>query len=153
MADAEERFWGGAKKKREKRAPNVRADRNLARLKKAAARQVKKKGEELAETLMNKALRGDVASAKMVVGLAETKAEPDEKKPKWPRRREPSMALRLAREPQWNDLTPEQQKQSLIRSGLWDFEHDCRKGEWNRSELEEVEWEREQREKGEGGAW
>jgi hypothetical protein len=99
-----------------------------ARLKKAAARELRKNGEKLAKALMDKALEGNVASAKMVVELAEEKK--DEETPKKRRPRGLTLAQRLALEPSWDSLTPEQQKQSLIQSGLWDFEHDCRKGEW-----------------------
>jgi hypothetical protein len=135
MADAEERFWGGAKKGREKRERGAPADKNLRSLKRAAAKEVKKHGQKLAETLMVKALKGDVASARMVVTLAETK-EGEAPKPKR-RRRGLSLAQRLALEPSWDSLTPEQQKQSLIRSGNWDFAHDCQLGDWMGDELDE----------------
>jgi len=115
------------------------------RLKKAAAQQLRKNGEKLAKALMDKALGGSVASAKMVVELAEGKKT--EEKPKKKQRRGLSQAQRLAMEPSWDSLTPEQQKQTLIESGLWDFEHDCRRGEWVPTLEEQIEMERLERER------
>jgi hypothetical protein len=101
MADAEERFGGGGKKKPEKKGRGARADKHLKTLKKEAARQVAAKSGKLVDALMEKALKGDVASAKMVVTLAETKEGAG--KPKKRRKRGLSTAQRLALEPPWVD--------------------------------------------------
>ncbi len=105
MADAEKDYWGREMQRRaeRKRAAEKkrakRVGRNLAGLRKEAAKQVKKKGGELVKVLMDKALEGNVASAKMVVELAETKPG-EEQKPK-KRRRGLSTAQRWALEPEW----------------------------------------------------
>jgi hypothetical protein len=111
MADAEENYWGLERRRREEkkraaeRKRDGRAGRNLAGLKREAAKQVKKNSEKLAEVLMGRALKGHVASAKLVVQLAEQKKTDAE--PKIRRRREPSMARWLALQPQWEDPAPE----------------------------------------------
>jgi hypothetical protein len=74
-----------------------------ARLKKAAAQQLRKNGVQLAKALMDKALEGSVASARMVVELAEVK---EEEKPKKRRPRGLTEAQRLAMEPQWEKTGP-----------------------------------------------
>jgi hypothetical protein len=152
MADAEGNYWGlemdrrAEKERAAERKRAKRAGRGVARLKKEAAKQVKQKSKELVDALMEKALQGHVASAKLVVELAE--AQPVEgAKPK-PRRRGLSEAERLALEPSWDSLTPEQQKQILIRDGEWDLAHDCRKGEWVPTLEEQIEMERLERERG-----
>jgi hypothetical protein len=152
MADAEENFWGREMRRRaeKKRAAEgkraKRAGRSLAGLKKEAARQVTKNSGKLAEVLMEKALKGHIASAKLVVELAEAPVG-EEVKPRR-KKRGLSEAQRLALEPRWDSLTPEQQKQSLIRSGEWDFERDCRKGEWDEDEGMGVEGAGDERDEG-----
>jgi len=68
------------------------------RLRQAADRRVGRNSNELADLLTEKALAGDLASAKVLVGLAERKkprAEPVKK------RRGPTDAELLAMEPPW----------------------------------------------------
>jgi len=70
----------------------------VEQLHQAADKQVYEISEKLAEMLKKKALKGDLASAKTLVGLAERKKPQPEPKKK---RRGPSMAERLAAEPEW----------------------------------------------------
>ena len=65
------------------------------RLRCAADRRVGKNSEKLADLLTEKALAGDLAYAKALVGLA------DAKKPERVKRRGLSLAQRLALEPPW----------------------------------------------------
>lgn len=68
------------------------------RLRLAADKRVGRNSEKLADLLTEKALAGDLASAKVLVGLAEgKKPQPEIKK----KRRGPSLAEQLAAEPQW----------------------------------------------------
>ena len=70
------------------------------RLRQAADRRVGRISEQLTEMLEKKALTGDLASARVLFGLAERKnpiPEPVKK------RRGPSQADRWASEPQWQD--------------------------------------------------
>ena len=119
------------KRHRAKSEPGSTRVAGGARLKKAAAQQLRKNGVQLAKALMDKALEGNVASARMVVELAEVK---EEEKPKR-RPRGLTEAQRLAMQPEWGSLSREEQKRILIRRGEWDFEHDCREGEWVADEL------------------
>ena len=88
---------GKNKGKRASREKTARMD-GAERLRLAADRLVGLNSEKLAVVLTNKALGGDVATAKALVGLAEVKkprAEPVKK------RRGPSLAEQLMAEPQW----------------------------------------------------
>jgi hypothetical protein len=67
-------------------------------LKRAADKRVGRNSEVLADLLTKKALEGDLASARVLVGLAERK-KPREKQVK--KRRGPSLAERLVAEPEW----------------------------------------------------
>jgi hypothetical protein len=81
-----------------------RADRNTARkdgaeqLHQAADRRLGRISEKLAELLTNKALEGDLASARVLFGLAERKKPIQEPVKK---RRGPGPAARFAVEPAW----------------------------------------------------
>ena len=68
------------------------------RLRQAADRRVGRISEKLADLLTEKALKGDLASARVLFGLAERK-KPIQELVK--RRRGPGMAARLAAEPEW----------------------------------------------------
>jgi DNA polymerase III gamma/tau subunit len=68
------------------------------RLRQAADKRLNEISEQLADLLKKKALDGDLASAKTLIGLAAAKKpipEPVKKQP------EPSYADKLAKEPQW----------------------------------------------------
>jgi hypothetical protein len=69
-------------------------------LKRAADKRVGRNSEKLADLLTEKALEGDLASARVLVGLAERK-KPREKQVK--KRRGPSLAERLVAEPEWKE--------------------------------------------------
>jgi hypothetical protein len=69
-------------------------------LRRAADRRLFKDWEELAGVIAGKALKGDLASAKMLVGLAEGK-KPDPEPAEEPCG--PSLAEMLAADPQWED--------------------------------------------------
>jgi len=68
------------------------------RLHQAADKRVGRISEKLAELLTNKAMAGDLASAKVLFGLAERK-KPSPEPVK--RRRGPGLAERWAAEPEW----------------------------------------------------
>ena len=70
----------------------------VARLKKAANSQVARKSAELAEVLMDKALKGKLDSARLLVTLAEKKG-PQEKPVK--KRPGPTLLDLLESEPEW----------------------------------------------------
>jgi hypothetical protein len=70
------------------------------RLRQAADRRVSRNSEKLADLLTNKALAGDLASAKALFGLAAGKKPIPEPVKK---RRGPSYAQRLAAEPKWRE--------------------------------------------------
>jgi hypothetical protein len=69
-------------------------------LREAADMRVGMNSEELADLLTRKALEGDLASAKVLVGLAERKKPQAESVKK---RRGPGLAEQLAAEPQWKE--------------------------------------------------
>lgn len=66
----------------------------------AADRRVGQNSEKLADMLTEKALNGDLASTKALVGYAERKKPKPKPEPK-KKQRGPSMAERLAEEPEW----------------------------------------------------
>lgn len=69
-------------------------------LRQEADKQVGLNSEKLADLLAQKALEGDLASTKMLLGLAENKkprAKPGKK------RRGPSLAEQLTAEPEWQE--------------------------------------------------
>src|ERR1035437_7673324 len=68
------------------------------RLRQAADRRVGRISEKLADLLTEKALKGDLASARVLFGLAERKKPIQELVKK---RRGPGLAARLAAEPEW----------------------------------------------------
>ena len=68
------------------------------RLRQAADKRVNEISEQLADLLKKKALEGDLASAKTLIGLAAAKKPIPERVKKRP---EPSYAEKLANEPQW----------------------------------------------------
>jgi hypothetical protein len=115
MADAEENYWGlemerrAEKKCAAERKRAKRAGRGVAGLKKEAAKQVRKKSKELVGALMEKALQGHVASAKLVVELAEV--QPVEEAKAKRKKRGLSEAERLALEPPWVDPNPKPERQ------------------------------------------
>jgi hypothetical protein len=119
MAEAEQ--VGG----RAKRASWVERGRGVGgavRLQKAASRAVGRNSRKLTQMLLDKALAGNVESTKLLVALAEPKKT--EEKPK-KKRRGLTEAQRLALEPAWDTLSPEEQKRILIRNGDWSHEHNC----------------------------
>jgi hypothetical protein len=79
------------------------------RLRWAADRRVGRNSEKLAKMLTDQALKGDLASAKVLLALAEGKKPAVEKK--GPVR---SLALRLAAEPQW--VPPVEKKEEPVRT-------------------------------------
>jgi hypothetical protein len=83
--------------KRASRGSAARKD-GAEQLRQAADRRVSRISEKLADLLEGKALEGDLASTKVLFGLAERK-QPIPAPVK--RRRGPSPAERLAAEPQW----------------------------------------------------
>jgi hypothetical protein len=85
------------KRTRKEAAPEGLANMDGAeRLRWAADRRVGRNSEKLAEMLKEKALKGDLASTKVLLALAEGKKPiPEVKKPVR------SLALRLAAEPEW----------------------------------------------------
>jgi hypothetical protein len=93
----------GEKGSTTKKGQRERASRSKAahkdgaeRLRWAADRRVGKNSEKLADLLTNNALKGDLASTKVLLALAEGKKPvPEVRKPGR------SLALRLAAEPQW----------------------------------------------------
>jgi hypothetical protein len=90
-----------------KRAGRRRATRKdgVQMLRKAADQRVGEKSEELADVVTGKALKGDLASVKVLVELADGKKPvPEPVK----RRRGLTQAERWAMEPQWQDK-PEKQ--------------------------------------------
>ena len=97
----ESRNTGGTTKsrtvERASRAKTPRKD-GAERLRQAADKRVGRNSDKLADLLTEKALAGDLASAKVLVGLAERKKASLEPKK---RRRGPSLAERLAAEPEW----------------------------------------------------
>jgi len=88
---------GTAKKiKRKARGGGTARKSGAERLRRAADNEVGRKSDELAEALMNSALKGDVASTKVLVALA------DGMKPDTVKRRGPSLAQQLGMEPEWD---------------------------------------------------
>jgi hypothetical protein len=88
------------KKGRPERASREKTARKSGaeRLRQAADRRVGRNSKKLADLLTEKALKGDLASTKVLVGLAERKKPSQEPAKK---RRGPSLAEQLAAEPQW----------------------------------------------------
>jgi hypothetical protein len=70
------------------------------RLHQAADRRVGRISEKLADLLTEKALKGDLASARVLFGLAERKKPIQDLVKK---RRGPGLAERLAAEPEWQE--------------------------------------------------
>lgn len=117
MAEAQQESTDKAKKKtgsttkngtrkRASRGKTTRTD-GAERLRQAADKLVGRNSKKLADLLTNKALEGDLASTRVLVGLAERKkpkAEPVKK------RRGPGMAERLAAEPKWQKLPERKQE-------------------------------------------
>jgi hypothetical protein len=100
-ADDEGRTTGRTTKSRTvERASRAKTSRKdgVERLRQEADKQVGQNSEKLASLLTKKALAGDLASTKVLVGLAERKKPRPEPKKKW---RGPSLAERLAAEPEW----------------------------------------------------
>jgi hypothetical protein len=85
---------GGKRARRENPSHKDGAER----LRQAADRRVGRNSEKLADLLTEKALGGDLASAKTLVALAAAKKPIPEPVKK---RHEPSYADKLAKEPQW----------------------------------------------------
>ena len=99
--DDESRQTGGTTKSRtgQRASRNTTARKDGAeRLRQEADKQVGQNSEELAALLTEKALAGDLASTKVLVGLAERKKPRPERKKK---RRGPSLAEQWAAEPEW----------------------------------------------------
>lgn len=71
------------------------------RLRQAADKRVGRNSEELADLLTAKALKGDLASTRVLVALAANKKPLPERVKK---RHGPSLAQRLAAEPQWKGI-------------------------------------------------
>ena len=89
------------KNRRRKRAEGKTACKDGAeRLRLAADKRVGRISEKLADLLSNNALAGDLASARVLVGLAERKKPIQEPVKK---RRGPGLAARLAAEPEWKE--------------------------------------------------
>jgi hypothetical protein len=91
---------GGGAAKTSKRVSGGKTARKdgVERLRKAADKRVGRISEKLADLLEGNALKGDLASTKVLVGLAERKKPmPEPKK----RRRGPSLPDQLAQEPEW----------------------------------------------------
>jgi hypothetical protein len=87
---------GTAKKiKRKARGGGTARKSGAERLRRAADNEVGRKSDELAEALMNSALKGDVASTKVLVALA------DGVKPDPVKRRGLSLAQQLGMEREW----------------------------------------------------
>jgi hypothetical protein len=111
-----------------------RAGRAGANLRRAVDKLVSENTEKIAQALVNQTIAGNMAGARLVTALTGAEKPPtqpkksrarEEKTParKWPRRTEPSMALRLAMEPPWEGLTPEERERSIAANGLWC--HNC----------------------------
>ena len=90
--------------KRARRGSTARKD-GAEQLRQAADRRVSRISEKLADLLEGKALEGDLASTRVLFGLAERK-QPIPAPVK--RRRGPSPAERLAAQPQWQGEEEEQ---------------------------------------------
>lgn len=91
---------GATESERPKRARREYASRKdgAERLRQAADKRVNQISEQLADLLKKKALEGDLASAKTLIGLSAAKKpipEPVKKRPEF------SYAEKLANEPQW----------------------------------------------------
>ena len=83
--------------KRARRGSAARKD-GAEQLRQAADRRVSRISEKLADLLEGKALEGDLASTKVLFGLAERKKPMQERVKK---RRGPGLAARWAAEPEW----------------------------------------------------
>jgi hypothetical protein len=89
------------KKRRQKRADEKTSRKDGAeRMHQAADKRVGRISEKLADLLSNKALAGDLASARVLFGLAERKKPMQEPVKK---RRGPGLAARWAAEPEWRE--------------------------------------------------
>jgi hypothetical protein len=87
--------------RRRKRAVEKTPSKDGAeRLRQAADKRVGRISEKLADLLSDKALKGDLASARVLFGLAERKKPIQEPVKK---RRGPGLAERLAAEPEWKE--------------------------------------------------
>jgi hypothetical protein len=87
-------------------------------LRRAAHRRLVEDSEELAGVIAGKALDGDLASTKMLLGLAERKkpqAEPETGKVTEPRG--PSLADLLTSEPQWQEEPKEEENGEVKAEG------------------------------------
>ena len=83
---------------RERARGNTPRKDGAERLRHAADKRVGRISEQLADLLEGKALKGDLASAKVLFGLAERKKPSPEPVKK---RRGPGLAERWAAEPEW----------------------------------------------------
>ena len=89
------------KKRRRKRAVEKTPSKDGAeQMRQAADKRVGRISEKMADLLSDKALAGDLASARVLFGLAERK-KPIQELVK--RRRGPGLAARLAAEPVWQE--------------------------------------------------
>lgn len=93
---------GEIKKKKRVRASRAKAAAvdGAEQLRRAADRRVARKSEELVNMLTENALKGDLASARMLVGLAERKKPEPEEEECGPSLMD-QLVEQLAAEPQW----------------------------------------------------
>jgi hypothetical protein len=115
MADAGQ-GRGSGKKRGAKKRSGARAT-GRARLQKAAQKEMGKNSGKLAKVLVDKALAGDLNSAKMLLMLTDPKTDAE-----GPRETEtlgPSVAEQLAKEKEWEDVPLEERRRVLIELGQW----------------------------------
>lgn len=86
-----------ASKKGEKKAPNQGAKKAL---RKAVKRAVRERSKQIADSLVDHTVEGDIRSAEMVITLMEDKKKEGEDDKPWTG---PSVAEMLASEPEWDE--------------------------------------------------
>ena len=84
----------------------------IRKLRKASARFMLEKGEEIAKVLLDRALQGDLSCAKFLISMTEKQIPGRLKERKPPVDPGPSLAHRLELEPQWPPELTEPEEQS-----------------------------------------
>jgi hypothetical protein len=109
----------GRKPRARKNQPPGRA---AARLRQAVENLVTQESDKIARALVNQTIAGNMTGARILTALTDAEKPIEKKKRK---RRGPSEAMRLAMEPPWEGLTPEERERSIAANGIWCYKCQC----------------------------
>jgi hypothetical protein len=108
----------GKRKKRSGKKGSGTGSTGRVRLQKAVQKEMGKNSGRLAKVLIDKALAGDVPTARMLLMLTDPKTTAEETQEE--RLHGPTAAELLAREPSWDETPFEEKKRILMERGEWE---------------------------------